>query len=436
MAFRIKKMALALACVGGLGASPVQAANWLALQGLEPTGQAPRAKVWGFIQPEVQYTDGTELAAGPYAGKPAQFNMIRPNATSRATFQIRRARVGVRGQGFPLDNKTNYFFLVEFGNNGITVPGGGKSSAKLTDASVTFSHIPHARVRVGQFKTPGAEEGLQAIHVFDYINFTFVTDQLLLERFFDPADGTGTAVGGFYDEYKKPMGSVGAFRDIGVQVFDIKKMGRWEHSYAVMVGNGNGIARSDIDGKKDLYLYWSSAQVYGGKGPRRQEWKLFAWRQSGKRTLYSGQYDRTRAGFGTTFRKGKLRAAAEYIVADGVIFSGTKGGGRPLDSAPLRVAPEGEANGWYIHGGYMATKRLELDVRYDVLNRNTNKETEERKFSKITLGAQYFFNKKTRAVFNYEIRKAEAPNLADTATPNKILSGMDNVISMQVLAVF
>ena len=436
MKFPMKKTALALACLAGLGMGEAQAANWLALQGLERTGQAPRAKLWGFIQPEVQYTKGTELAAGPFAGKPAQFNMIRPDATSRATFQIRRARIGVRGQGFPLDNKTNYFFLAEFGNNGITVPGGGQSSTKLTDASVTFSHIPHARIRVGQFKTPTAEEGLQAIHIFDYINFTFVTDQLLLERFFKPNDGTGTAVSGFYDEYTKPAGPVGAFRDVGVQVFDIFNKGGWEHSYAVMVGNGNGIDRSDIDGKKDLYLYWSSAQVYGGKGPRREDWKLFAWYNTGKRTLYSGQYDRTRAGVGTTFRKGKYRAAAEYITADGVIFSGTKGAGRPLDGAVFRVAPEGKANGWYVHGGYMLLKNVELDARYDVLHRNTNGGNEERKFSKLTLGAQYFFNKKTRAVINYEIRKAEAPNLPDTAVPNQILDGMDNVLSMEVLAIF
>jgi hypothetical protein len=33
------------------------------------------------------------------------------------------------------------------------------------------------------FKYPGSEEGLQAIHVFDYINFTWVTAQMMLERF-------------------------------------------------------------------------------------------------------------------------------------------------------------------------------------------------------------------------------------------------------------
>jgi len=99
---------------------------------------------------------------------------------------MRRARIGIRGTNFPLDSKTNYFLLIEAGKNGITE---FDSAVAATDASVTFSHIPYARLRVGQFKTP--TEGLQAIHVFDYINFTTGTDQMLLERFVDE-DGSRT----------------------------------------------------------------------------------------------------------------------------------------------------------------------------------------------------------------------------------------------------
>ena len=60
--------------------------------------------------------------------------------------------------------------------------------------------------------------------------------------------------------------SVGAFRDIGIQVFDTFKATNWEHSYAIMVGNGNGLNYGDNDGNKDVYLYWSSERVFGGKG--------------------------------------------------------------------------------------------------------------------------------------------------------------------------
>jgi hypothetical protein len=123
--------------------------------------------------------------------------------------------------------------------------------------------------------------------VFDYINFTWVTNQMLLERF-PNANYTPnvppqplppeTPLNGF-DR------SVGAFRDVGVQVFDWFKVGNdWELSYAAMIGNGNGLNFTDNDDNKDIYLYASAEKVFGGKGPRREGLKFFAWSQTGKRT--------------------------------------------------------------------------------------------------------------------------------------------------------
>ncbi len=431
-------------------ASVAQSANWLMLQGTEPEGQSERARIWGFVQPEYQTTDGTEIQAGAWSGQKAIFNQIGPELKTDSQFNIRRARIGIRGTGFPLDTKVNYFLLVELGNNGITRPGGGTGSAKLTDASITLNHIKGARVRVGQFKTPGSEEGLQAIHVFDYINFTNVTNGLLLERFFN-GDGSDTFVtpggnSGSGGDANRPNGSVGAFRDIGIQVFETFKVGNWEHSYAVMVGNGNGIARGDNDDNKDTHVYWSSELVYGGKGARRQGWKLFAWNQDGKRTLTTagaGEYDRERSGLGTTFRKGKIRAAFEYITADGMIFNGTDGAAvagsaanGPGTTASFNVETDGEADGWYAHFGYAVLPKLELDIRYDTYDRMTNVSTKERQFDTTTLGAQYFFNKKTRVTFNYEFREGEAPNLPSSHNANKILDGLDDRVSLQLITIF
>ena len=150
-------------------ASTVQAANWLMLQGTEKDGASKRAHVWGFVQPEYQTTDGTKLKAGPWSGQDAIFNQIGPDLNGDTQFNIRRARLGVRGTGFPLDSKVNYFLLAEFGNNGITRAGGQKGAAKLTDASITLNHIPGARIRVGQFKTPGAMISAQDLHRFQLV---------------------------------------------------------------------------------------------------------------------------------------------------------------------------------------------------------------------------------------------------------------------------
>jgi len=415
------------------------AANWLALQGTEKPGSSARAKVWGFIQPEYQRTDGTKIPAGGFANENMSPNMIKPDNKSTETFNIRRARIGIRGTGFPLDDKVNYFFLAEFGNNGITKLG--KTGVAATDASITLNHIPGARIRVGLFKTPTAEEGLQAIHVFNYVNFTNISNQMMLERF-TAGDGSGN---------NGPNGatqSVGAFRDQGIQVFDMFRVGSWEHSYAVMYGNGNGINFGDNDNNKDTYLYWSSELVFGGKGGRRQGMKLFAWQQDGKRTLTAedangrGEYDRTRNGLGVTFLKGKYRAAAEYMTADGMIFNGSTGGAVPGTVngggvvASLNVETEEEADGYYLDFGYKVIPKLELDIRYDVLNRATKDAANERKFDTLTLGAQYFFNKKTRVTFNYEIRNLEAPNLPSGSNANLIGDALDDRLSLQLLAIF
>ncbi len=425
------------ALMGGL-AGQAQAANWLMLQGTEPAGAAPRAKVWGFIQPEYQVTDDTKLKAGPWAGQSAVFNQIRPNLKSNSSINIIRARVGVRGTAMPLDSNVNYFFLAEFGNNGVTWPNGGFGNARITDASVTLNHIKGARIRVGLFKTPGSEEGLQAIHVFDYVNFTNVTNGLLLERYF-AGDGSDT------NSANAPIGPVGAFRDIGVQVFDTFKVKNWEHSYAVMIGNGNG-SMPETDKNHDTYAYWSSELVFGGKGPRRQGMKVFAWYQTGKRTLTAagaGTYDRTRSGLGLTYRKGKHRAAFEYITADGMIFNGSDGGAVPGSrnnansaTASWNVATTGKADGFYIHYGYAPTPSWEFDIRYDTYDRLTNSTTGERKFDTVTFGVQHFFNKKSRLIINYEYRDADAPGYSDTAPPNQILDSMSDRISAQILTVF
>jgi hypothetical protein len=88
-----------------------------------------------------------------------------------------------------------------------------------------------------------SEEGYQGIMVFNYLNFTSGADRLLLERYFDNSAGdTGR------------NGPVGAFRDQGVQVFDTFKKKDWEFSYSLMVGNGNGIGRTDNNDHKDTYL--------------------------------------------------------------------------------------------------------------------------------------------------------------------------------------
>ena len=317
--FRKLLLTSAIWLVVTLASGPVNAANWLMLQGTEPEGSADLARVWGFVQVQYQDDQSDPNPGGGYIPP----KLIAPDWESQSAFNVNRARIGVRGVAMPLDQKINYFLLLEMGNNGITEPG--NSFAKMTDASVTFNHLKGARIRAGLFKYPGSEEGLQAIHVFDYINFTWVTAQMMLERFPNrnytaniPPQSLPPEVP--FNGFEK---GVGAFRDVGVQVFDWFKVGNdWELSYAAMVGNGNGLNFSDNDDNKDFYLYASAEKIFGGKGPRRQGLKLFAFMQDGKRTadltndgiFNPEEYDRDRYGVGFKYLRKGIRVSGEYLV--------------------------------------------------------------------------------------------------------------------------
>jgi len=457
----LKGVVIAATCAGSmLVTAPIQATDWLMLQGTEPEGASARARIWGFIQPQYTNIEDNEVAAGPWQGQDAIFNVVRPDNDSSSGFQIRRARLGVRGTGFPLDSNVNYFLLAEFGNNGITKPDG--YSARLTDASVTLNHLKkYTRLRFGQFKTPGSEDGLQAIHVHNYNNFSLPADQLLLERFRDSDGAKPCNPATVTPEYLSICsngnglnGPVGAYRDIGIQLFNTFPIkdgpGKypWELSYAFMVGNGNGIDRGDNDDNREFYYYASAGQVFGGKGPRRQDWKVYAWYEDGERTIFDSgtnqeeEFDRTRWGLGGTLRWQKYRFGAEYILADGMIPNGTFGAAVPGSYnnagtviSTAKTLTDNEADGWYLDFGYKVLPNLELDVRYDVLDRATDGlPGDEREFERWTLGAQYFFNKKSRFTLNYEFRDLEAPNGSPVAKDN--VAEVGNVLTAQVLVIF
>jgi len=444
-----------LATLGALmlAAQPVHASNWLMIQGTEPDGSSDLARVWGFVQAQYQDDNSKPNAQGGYIPP----KLIGPNLDSQSAFNINRARIGVRGVAMPLDSKINYFVLLEMGNNAITAPG--NSFAKLTDASVTFNHLKGARVRAGLFKYPGAEEGLQAIHVFDYINFTWITNQMLLERFpnrlYTPNINPqplppAVPLNGFER-------SVGAFRDVGVQVFDAFNFGNnWELSYAAMIGNGNGLNFSDNDDNKDVYGYLALEKVWGGAGPRREGLKFFAWLQQGKRTadltnnfddngnpIYDPEeYDRDRWGVGAKYLRKGWRATAEYMEGDGMIFQAPHnpsfglgpGAGNPNNRDANGAY--GKGKGFYVEGGWRIPKTgFEIDLRYDEYNRLDGARFQV-DFKRTTIGAQYFFNPRVRVAVNYEIREGHAPNFPSGLGPNAQVDGIDDVIAVQVTGIF
>lgn len=446
----LKKTMLAVSCAAALGGinTSAQAADWLMLQGTEPHGSAGRAKVWGFIQTQYQSDNSSPNGAGTYIPP----KLIGPDLDSQEAFNVNRARIGVRGTGMPIDPNVNYFFLAEFGNNAITNPGSG--FAKVTDASITLNHLKDfVRVRAGQFKIPMAEEVYQGIALIDYVNFTDGTNQMLLERVPNraftgnvapqPISST-TSLNAFNQ-------SIAAARDVGVQAFNTFKLDSdWEASYSFMVGNGNGINSSDNDNSKDYHMYFSATKVFAGKGPRRQDWKTFAWYTTGKRHLDGNndgaveEYDRKRYGVGTRYLKLPFRVAVEWIKAEGVIFQGPD---KPsFGLLPPSVGnPNHPANGlndnaessqWSVDiGYYIPNTKWELDFRYADYTRMEDS-IAEFDWKALTLGVQYHFNKKTRLTVNVTDRDVEATAFASGAGPNANLDGIDKRYAIQLTHIF
>lgn len=469
----LKKSMLVASCAAAVsGVSvPVQAADWLMIQGGERDDQAARARVWGFIQAQYQKNNSTANGGGGYIPP----KLIGPDLDTQSAFNVNRARIGVRGTGMPLDSNVNYFFLVEFGNNAITNPG--NSFAYITDASITLNHLKEfTRVRVGQFKVPMAEEIYQGIALFDYINFSDGINQMLLERVPNRRSKSGNVspqtlpVGTSLNTFNNP---VAAARDVGIQFFNsIRVAPSWELGYSVMIANGNGINSSDNDNNKDTHLYFNLTKIYKGSGPRRQDWKTFAWYTKGKRTIDATfvdangdgiddtydpkEYDRKRFGVGTKYFKLPFRLSAEWFRGKGVIFQGPDKpnfGLGPAGSATNPAStfsglnPNARGTSWYVEGAYYIPKtRWELDMKYSSFNRMDNSTpvtlgpnvnvTPEIKFTDLTLGVQYHFNKKTRVAINLEKRDAEAVTWRAGVGPNANLDGVGNRYSIQLTHIF
>ncbi|MFZ5758801.1 MAG: porin [Thermodesulfobacteriota bacterium] len=416
--------------------TPARAVNWLMLQGTEPD-KAPAFRLFGHAAIDYQYTDDSRLAVGPWSGQKAAFNQIGPRLESASQLTLRRVRIGARG--VTPDPRFNYLVSAVAGDNDATRIDTA-DRVRFVDASLTMNVIPHARLRLGMFKYPGAEEGLQFNAPGNYINLSNVGNQVLQERFYDNDGGN--------PYHANIPGAGSTFRDIGLMLFDSLRSGPWQHSYAAMIGNGRGISTGGGSPGEDLYLYWSSEYVLGGKGMQQEGLKLFAWLQDGERTIKAGpaqveqDFDRCRYGAGTTFRRGDYRVTAEVIKADGMIFNSMDLGGVPgaVGSngfiSSYNVLPNEEAFGWYVDLGYQLRPGWWLDLRYDRLDRGTEISANERRFTTLTLGSHYFITPALRLMVNYEIRDNTAPNLSDNAPANIVLDTYDNRLSLQVFWMF
>ena len=434
---KTNKLFLSLATISVLSIG-LQAADWLTIAGTEPsfvkkdgkkvanTNTSPH--LWGFIQVGYRNDYGHILQKNGINKTP--FAMLPPSLDSQSGFEVNRARLAVRGM-IDKDNTLDYFFMTEFGEDGITKPAGHSTHNYLTDASLTYRGLPYVNIRLGQFKYPGSEEGLRAVFASSYRSFSTAGSQLLLERFL-PNDAREIKPGVFQAVTEE---SVGAFRDRGIELFHTEEIQpNITVTLAGMVGSGTGLSSSNAAGSLTYYAYLASEYLFGkGKGYYTESFKGFAWYQNGKRQLNNQDYTRERYGLGVNYFHDGLRIGVEYIKAKGMIYNGAK----DMDSNPYGVNWEyqiaadknNEADGGYVNVAYFfIPKKLEAMVRYDYLDRLTNSTLGERDFKTTTLGLSYHFKGPTRIDVNYAFRSADAPN---NPKAQKVLDNMGNLLSIQ-----
>jgi len=442
----------------------LDAADWLMLQGSQPEMVAPKGvsvpyrskipKLWGFIQANYK-NDRGDVQISPTGVNQTPFSLLNPDLKDQSGFNVFRARLALRGMADD-ENLVNYFFMTEFGNSGVNNLAGHREVATyFTDASVTLKHVPYAKLRVGMFKTPGSEEGLQAVFVSPYVEFTTMTNQQLLERQVSdvgaadpvPAKG-GAAASNIHYTSTSVDQPIAAFRDTGAQIFDtVPVSDTWAVTYAYMYGNGNGVSMKGSDKQKTHYGYLALEDNFNDKrGYFHESMKFYGWIQDGKRTLLSNDgitttevnVNRQRYGVGMTYYQNGLRFEAEYMKAKGMIFTGAK----DKDTDPLKedwqfqyaVGDENTADGGYVNLQYeVVPKKFEVFGRYDIMDRLPNDEKAQRKFKTATLGLSYRFKGATRIDVNYAFRDAKAPG---NSNAQKVLDNMGDRVSVQLTAAF
>jgi len=460
----IKRSAIAVACTTGLLLSgSASAVNWLMLQGVEGK-KAPDQRLFAFIQPAYDASAGGDKLQGlvnPGSGmlfpngvgngQSAVPNTITPDFNETSSVYMRRARLGVRGRFSgawknSFTSKMNFFAMLAL-DDGLFNQNQFNSDSRpvsIDHASLTFNHIPGARVRVGLFKNPVADEVFQGVATIEFIQFTSFNATQVLENFYaGNANAPGSTASGSGVSQFSAYG-FSAVRDWGVQVFDSFKVANksWDLSYAVKVGRGEAISRgSDSDNNKELYLYASAEQnLKGGRGPRKNGIKYYAWHQSGKRQFYTDatnqEFDRTRYGVGVKAlgkffgSKYKHRFGAELAYAKGMIFMGPAAGVARGNVADGSAGPgsvsfgsdeDNKSRAFQIEYAFYLNKNWQFDIRWAREQRlyetsaNINRGA-EREIDETTLGATYHFTKKARMTFNYAFRDVKAPTDYDTAT--------------------
>jgi hypothetical protein len=436
---------LALGLIVLTTSSSARAADLVMLGGTEE-GRKDTIAPWGFAQLLMESTPWSRPVTGLQAPplKPFEGQHLAAEIEGPFDLSVRRARLGVRGSVPGTGQRLVFNAAVEAGENGLTRERG----LVLVDATATWSVVPGLRLRVGQFKTPTADEALENNPVSSsFTRFSPYVAALLIDQ--DVEDGaiTGPAL---------------AFRDVGLQVFDALPIleaagGRFELTYAAVASLGRpahafdtatwvndltaqlahvASAGPDVTGRVQLsWIFDETTRLRAD----RDEASLWLWQQRGQRTVISADdvtlAARVRQGLGAQLRFGGIKVRGEAAFADGVVLAQGAFVGQPAQVLRDGVAWGGSLDVQVARIGAFDLDPFAVDVSYDILVRNPDDSAASRTLHGLTVGTQVKLGKNFRLLVNGELRRQD---VGEKAPPDAavIAAGLSPLLSAQLNLVF
>jgi len=287
------------------------------------------------------------------ANKPKVFGYIQPqydytfNDANDNTFRFKRARIGVRGK---IKGNFSYYFMLE-----ASPFIGSSGDAYLMDAFVTYQHSNWVKASVGSFKQPFGLEVTTPCNSLTTIDRAIVSDQLVAPQ-----------------------------RDFGLMLLGGNKYTKFNYAAALM--NGRGLGVKDNNAKKDII--------------GRATYKIVNFLTIGGSFRYgypSNDNDsRTTYGGDAVLAFNKLKIQVEYIYDEGD-YNRASGGG--CGSTPVELGKK--RDGAYAMISYDINEKIQPVFKYEYFDPNIDvKKIGYQEM--MTVGFNYFFNKKVRLQLNYQ----------------------------------
>ncbi len=335
-------------------------------QGCEGPGEGDGIKIFGFIQPQYQYSI-------------TGVNDARTPELDKSSFFFNRARLGVMGN-IPYD--FSYYFIMEY------APAGGFA---ICDAYVSYDRYkPYLSAAVGQFKAPFGAEQMQGCHKLYTIDRSDMTNELA-----GPIRDMGLLI----------TGSTGEKLKISEGVKDV-----FTYQFAYMNGEGRDV----LEDANEFVKLSDNLKTFVG----RLTFTPFKYITLGG-SYKTGKYtplsttateddSRTRLGFDAAVKYKKFTLQGEYIQGTDK-GSFTTGGGCGGEVTVTQGSTE--RSGYYVTAFYKIKEKFEPIIKYESygVDELNSVAVNDGHALRWTAGFNYHFNEWTRLQINYQYNFSEAP---------------------------